>query len=102
MEARTRIDLPSHVTRPFEVFVNGIPQIEGTDYELVGSALLFAETLSREGKIGFWRWLRMGLGIAGTYRKNDTIDVVFSLNGRRVVATLAAPVATTPAEPVAS
>ncbi len=102
MEARTRIDLPSHVTRPFEVFVNGIPQIEGTDYELVGSALLFAETLSREGNIGFWRWLRMGLGIAGTYRKNDMIDVVFSLNGRRVVASIAPPVATTPAEPAAS
>ncbi|HEX4518670.1 MAG TPA: hypothetical protein VH063_03715 [Gaiellaceae bacterium] len=93
MEAKTRIDLPGHVTRPFEVFVNGIPQTEGTDFEAVGSSLVFAEKLSREGNIGFWRWLRMGLGIAGTYRKNDTIDVVFSLNGRRVVATLAAPVA---------
>ncbi len=102
MEARTRIDLPSHVTRPFEVFVNGVQQTEGTDFEVVGSALLFTETLSREGQIGFWRWLRMGLGIAGTYRKNDTIDVVFSLNGRRIVATLAAPVAATPAKPAAS
>lgn len=101
MEARTRIDLPAHVTRPFEVFVNGVPQIDGTDFEVVGSALLFAETLSREGKIGVWRWLRMGLGIAGTYRKNDTIDIVYTLNGRRVVATLAPPIAATPAEPVA-
>jgi hypothetical protein len=102
MEARTRIDLPRHVTRPFEVFVNGIPQTEGTDFEVVGSTLLFAEVLSREGKIGAWRWLRMGLGIAGTYRKNDSIDVVFTSNGRRVVASLAPPIATTPAEPAAS
>ncbi len=91
MDVRTRIDLPSYVTRPFEVFVNGVQQQDGTDFELVGSTLCFAETLSREGKIGAWRWLRMGLGIAGTYRKNDTIDVVYSLNGRRMVATLAAP-----------
>jgi hypothetical protein len=102
MEAKTRIDLPSHVTRPFEVFVNGVPQTEGTDFQVVGSALVFAETLSREGQIGFWRWLRMGLGIAGTYRKNDTIDVVYSLNGRRVVATLAAPVAEGPIDNGAS
>ncbi len=101
MEARTRIDLPAHVTRPFEVFVNGVQQTEGTDYEVVGSALLFAETLSREGQIGIWRWLRMGLGIAGTYRKNDTIDVVFSLNGRRIVAALTPPMAAPPAGPEA-
>ena len=28
------------------------------------------------------------LGVAGTYRKNDSIDVVYSVNGRRVVSTL--------------
>ncbi len=103
MEARTRIDLPPHVTRPFEVFVNGVPQTEGTDFEVVGSTpALRRDACSREGKIGAWRWLRMGLGIAGTYRKNDTIDVVFTFNGRRVVASLAPPIATTPAEPAAS
>jgi hypothetical protein len=40
----------------------------------------------------------MALGIAGTYRKNDTVDVVFTLNGRRTVATLAAPVREQPAD----
>ena len=91
MENRTRIDLPAHVSRPFEVFLNGVPQVEGADFETVGSSLVFGKSLEREGQIGFWRWARMVLGIAGTYRKNDTIDVVFTLNGRRTVATLAAP-----------
>jgi hypothetical protein len=98
MEAKTRIDLPPHVRRPFEVFVNGVPQVEGTDFDIVGSSLLFAATLSREGNIGIWRWLRMGLGVAGTYRKNDTIDVVSTVNGRRLVTTIAAPAAGTQVE----
>ena len=29
----------------------------------------------------------MFLGIAGTYRKNDSVDVVYEVGGRRVVAT---------------
>jgi len=88
---RTRIELPSHVARPFEVFLNGVPQKEGDDYELVGTSLVFNRVLVREGNLGWWRWARMLLGIAGTYRKNDTVDVVFSRNGRRVVATLSPP-----------
>jgi hypothetical protein len=88
---RTRIDLPSHVQRPFEVFVNGVPQKEGEDFDIVGAALLFNRQLVREGNIGFWRWARMALGIAGTYRQNDTIDVVYARSGRRHVATLAPP-----------
>jgi hypothetical protein len=33
----------------------------------------------------------MALGIAGTYRKNDLVDVVYTHAGRRTVATLAPP-----------
>jgi hypothetical protein len=91
VENRTQIDLPPQVSRPFEVFVNGVQQAEGTDFEIVGSSLVFNRSLEREGTLGFWRWARMALGIAGTYRKNDLVDVVYSHNGRRTVATLAPP-----------
>ena len=91
MENRTQIDLPPQVSRPFEVFVNGVQQAEGTDFEIVGSSLVFHRPLEREGALGFWRWARMALGIAGTYRKNDLVDVVYSHNGRRTVVTLAPP-----------
>jgi hypothetical protein len=91
VEGRTQIELPRQVTRPFEVFVNGIPQNEGQDYELVGSSLIFAQSLVREPPLGFWRWARMALGIAGSYGKNDTIDVVYSVNGRSQVVTLRPP-----------
>jgi hypothetical protein len=90
VESRSRVDLPSHVQPPYDVFVNGVEQVEGTDFEAIGSTLLFNRTLAREGRLGFWRWLSMFLGAAGTYRKHDNVAVVYTHGGRRIVANLAA------------
>ncbi len=89
METRTRIELPPHVRPTFVVYVNGVPQVEGADYRVVGSTLLFERALAREGKLGFWRWLAMFLGIAGTYRKHETVSIAYSHAGRQLVANLA-------------
>ena len=62
MENRTQVDLPAYVAEPFEIFVNGVLQAEGTDYEVVGSSLLFSRSLEREGQLGFWRWAVLFLG----------------------------------------
>jgi hypothetical protein len=32
------------------------------------------------------RWLSLLLGVAGTYRQNDSVDVVYTAGGRRHVA----------------
>ena len=82
----TRVPLPADVTRPFEVYVNGVPQREGADYRVESGTLVFARELRSEGRLGFWRWLSMWVGAAGTYRKDDSVDVVYERNGRRVVA----------------
>ncbi len=68
--------------------MNGVPQKEGDDYEVVGSVIVFNRSFAKEGKLGFWRWLSMFAGVAGTYRKNDSIDVAYTLNGRQLVASL--------------
>ena len=73
---------------PFEVFVGGIRQEEGVDFDVVGRSLVFRRRLTREGRLGFWRWLSLFLGVAGTYRRNETVDVVYTAGGRRHVATL--------------
>jgi len=83
---RTRVLLPGDLARPFEVFVNGIAQREGSDFHVEGSALVFERALKREGQLGFVRWASNFLGIAGTYRQNDSVDVVYESGGRRVVA----------------
>jgi len=71
----------------FEVFVNGVRQQPGRDFRREGDELVFERRLAREGRLGFWRWLSMFLGVAGTYRQNDSVDVVYEIGGRRIVAT---------------
>lgn len=83
----TRVRLPADLVRPFEVFVNGIAQGEGPDYRVEGRTLVFSRELKTEGKLGFWRWLSLWVGIAGTYRQNDSVDVTYKVAGQPVVAT---------------
>ncbi len=90
MESTSQVELPDHVGADFEVYVNGVPQRRGVDFDQRGRTLVFQHELAREGKLGFWRWLSLFLGVAGTYRKNDTVDIVHSVNGRRTVVTLQA------------
>jgi hypothetical protein len=87
VQERTRVDLPSHVPVDFDVFVNGVRQARGVDYEQVGRTLVFPRPVAQEGRLGFWRWLSMWLGVAGTYRPHETVDVVFESGGRRGVVT---------------
>jgi hypothetical protein len=80
------IPLPAGVIEPFEVYLNGVPQEPGRDYDVSGRTLVFSKPLAREGRLGPLRWLSMFLGVAGTYRKNDSVDVVYDVGGRRTVA----------------
>ena len=83
----TRVQLPAGLGSQYEVFLNGVHQQEGKDFRREGGELVFPRRLAREGRLGFWRWTSMFLGVAGTYRQNDSVDVVYESGGRRVVAT---------------
>ena len=87
MAERTRVQLPPGVAGDFEVFLNGVRQVEGRDFRRDGGSLVFERGLAREGRLGFWRWLSLFLGVAGTYRQDDKVDVVYDVGGRRTVAT---------------
>lgn len=91
---RTRVRLPADVTRPFQVYVNGVLKQEGADYLVRDGALVFEGELKEEGKLGMLRWTSIALGIAGSYGRNDSVDVVYEVNGQPVVA------AKLPVEPV--
>ncbi|HEY7149300.1 MAG TPA: hypothetical protein VH420_07625 [Gaiellaceae bacterium] len=88
MTERSVVDLPPEVSEPYEVFLNGVPQQAGRDFRVEGRTLVFERPLAKEGKLGFWRWLSLFLGIAGTYRQNDSVDVVYQVDLRRAVASL--------------
>jgi hypothetical protein len=87
MEDRWLVKLPDEAQPPYNVFVNGVPQSEGTDYTVQKGHLVFTKPLAKEGRLGFWRWLSMFLSIAGTYRRNDSVDVQYTSQGQTRVAT---------------
>jgi hypothetical protein len=86
--AGSRIGLPAAVGDRYEVYVNGVPQRAGRDFDRIGDELVFRRELAQEGRLGPVRWLSMLLGVAGTYRKHETVDVVYEVDGRRTVVQL--------------
>ena len=87
MAEHTRVELPGHVPAVFEVYVNGVRQERGRDYDVEGRTLVFPRPLAQEGKLGFWRWTGMWLGVVGSYRKHETVDVAYEAGGMRQVET---------------
>ena len=81
-----RVELPRGAERPFKMFVNGVPQEEGKDFEIYGRELIFDRPLEKE-KLTFWRWTAIFLALFGTYGKNDVVDVQYEVGGRSTVAT---------------
>jgi hypothetical protein len=88
VDERSRVELPPGVGDRYEVYVNGVRQEPGRDFDRLGDVLVFRRTLATEGRLGPIRWLSMLLGVAGTYRKHENVDVVYEAAGRRTVATL--------------
>jgi hypothetical protein len=84
----SRVQLPPAVGDSYEVYVNGVRQEAGRDFDRLGDELIFRRQLAQEGRLGPVRWLSMLLGVAGTYRKHEHVDVVYEREGRRTVATL--------------
>jgi hypothetical protein len=85
--AWTKVQLPAGVEPPFDVYVNGVRQREGADFVRRGEELVFQRPLAHEGRLGFWRWVSLFFGVAGTYRTHDTVDLVCEVDGRRIVRT---------------
>jgi hypothetical protein len=83
--ARSIVRLPRQVQPPFEVYVSGVPQAEGTDYVVRGRELVFEGRELRKDKISGWRWFLGAWGV-GTYRQHDSVDVRYTLDGRPMVA----------------
>jgi hypothetical protein len=81
-----RVALPRGAQPPYRVFVNGVPQREGTDYTVRGRELHFRKPLEKE-RIGLGRWTAMFLGLFGSYGRNDSVDVQYRLAGQETVAT---------------
>ena len=49
MIQRSQVELAAHVVGSFDVFVNGVPQERGVNYEQQGRLLVFRSELAQEG-----------------------------------------------------
>lgn len=83
--AGRRVRLPRGAEPPIRVYVNGIEQTAGKDYEIRGADLVFARPIVKE-TVTPGRWMAMYLGLFGTYRKNETVDVEYHRSGRTELA----------------
>ncbi|HEX6753962.1 MAG TPA: hypothetical protein VF093_10310 [Solirubrobacterales bacterium] len=79
--AGRRVKLPTGAEAPYAIFVNGVEQREGDDYRVSAGEIVFSRQIVKE-KVGTGRWLAMYLGLFGTYRKDETIDLQFQRAGK--------------------
>ena len=50
--AGRKVRLPAGAERPIAVFVNGIPQVEGEDFEIEGETVVFSRPILKEEPVG--------------------------------------------------
>lgn len=81
VEVGNRVSLPRGAEPPITVYVNGVAQTEGTDYVRRRDEIVFRRSIVKEGRVGPLRWAAMYLGLFGTYRKHETIDIEYRLGG---------------------
>ena len=83
---RWRVPLSAGAEPPIRVFVNGVPQEPGKDYEMVRGELVFNRPLEKE-RLSKRRWTAIFFGLWGYYGKNDSVDVQYRRGGRELIAT---------------
>ena len=79
--AGERVQIPAGAEAPFTVFINGVEQLPGVDYELEGNEVVFTRPIIKE-QMNTGRWLAMYLGLFGTYRKDEKVDLQFTREGK--------------------
>ncbi|MEO8091601.1 MAG: hypothetical protein ABI726_02680 [bacterium] len=82
VEVGRRVELPNGAEPPIRVYVNGVEQTPATDYDIGDGEVVFRRSIVKEGRVGAMRWAAMYMGLFGTYRKHETIDIEYRLGGK--------------------
>jgi hypothetical protein len=79
--AGERVKIPAGAEAPYTVYINGVEQTEGQDFTIEDRELVFTRPIVKE-EMGTSRWLAMYLGLWGTYRKDEKVDIQFQRAGK--------------------
>jgi len=71
------VAIPDEAELPVRIYINGVLQHEGYDYFIRDRLVLFTRPIVKEGKLSKGRWLAMWLGLFGSYKKNEVVDIEY-------------------------
>ena len=83
--AGRRVRLPRGAQEPIRVHINGVEQARGEVWDVREGHIVFSRPIIKE-QVSTGRWLAMYLGLFGSYRKNETVDVEYHLGGEPKLA----------------
>lgn len=83
--AGRRARLPRGAQEPIRVHINGVEQPRGEVWDVRSGEIVFNRPIVKE-RISRGRWMAMYLGLFGSYRMNETVDVEYSLAGQPKLA----------------
>ncbi len=80
-----RAQLPRGASEPVRVHINGVEQTRGEVWDLHDGVVVFTRPIVKES-VSTGRWLAMYLGLFGSYRKNEHVDIEYTLGGETKLA----------------
>ena len=78
--AGRRARLPRGAQEPIRVHINGVEQPRGEVWDVRQGDIVFARPIIKES-VSRGRWMAMYLGLFGSYRLNEAVDIEYSLGG---------------------
>lgn len=84
--AGRRVGIPRGAEEPIVVFISGVEQTRGEDYEIAGGEVTFSRPIIKEEKLSGIRWASMLIGVVGTYRKHETVDIQYNHGSKTKLA----------------
>jgi hypothetical protein len=83
--AGRRARLPRGASEPIRVHINGVQQPRGEVWDVRGNEVVFTRPIIKE-QVSAGRWLAMYLGLFGSYKKNEQVDIEYALGGKPKLA----------------
>jgi hypothetical protein len=83
--AGRRARLPRGAEEPIRVHINGVEQPRGDVWDVREGQIVFTRPIVKES-VSKGRWMAMYLGLFGSYRKNETVDIEYALGGEPKLA----------------